>query len=108
MTRRIPTTRKQTFNGQFDVTRYVFCCLGCRWSVQAGYRGRSDMGGAKALLEAFATAHREHIIEAHPEPIDTVIDWGDGETHAGGQVNADGSSEAALVAHLLPEWWVDR
>lgn len=107
--RSIRTAGKQEFNGQFDVVRYVFCCLGCRWQIQAGYRARSDVGGARALLECFADAHREHIETDHADhPIDVDVDWGDGTKHPGGQVNADGSSKAALAALLMPDWWVDR
>lgn len=109
MTTRIPTRGKQAFNGQFDITRYVYCCLGCAWQVQAGYRARSDVGGARSLFECFAQAHIEHIKEAHPDPIDVTVDWDDnGPGHQAGTIREDGSSEAALMAVRMPEWWVDR
>lgn len=104
----IRSTKKQEFKGQFDVAVYVFCCMGCHWQVQGGYRARSDVGGARALLECFAEAHRQHLLEDHDDDIDVTIDWGDGTGHAAGTVNPDGSSQAALMAVRLPSWWVDR
>lgn len=97
---------KHAFNGQIDVTRYVFCCLLCRWTVQAGYRARSDVGGAQALLDAFTVAHYEHIAEAHPDgaPADAErLEWEDGTTH-----ELAGKNQGALIAERLPEWWVDH
>lgn len=90
--------------GTIDVTRYVFCCLACPWQLQAGYRARSDLGGAEALHEAIARAGMQHNAEAHAADDTTpVLVDEEGDRH-----ESTGRTQGALMAQRLPDWWVDR
>lgn len=96
-----------------DVTRYVFMCLVCPWSVQLGPRARSELGGAIEAYRAIAEVAQEHYATDHPSwrPSDSLRD---DEVEPGEQllpgepVYKVSEAAGAVMAELLPRWWVER
>lgn len=96
-----------------DVTRYVYLCLVCPWSVQLGPRARSELGGAIEAYRAVAEVAQEHYAADHPSwrPSDRYggddVEFGE-QLLPGEPVHKLSEASGAVMAQRLPRWWVER